>query len=85
MIPELEPRCGSWIISSAVTGKGVIELSDRRNVEQFDGNPMFVIETAMQYLGRINYEINEEQSQDKSDAQASISRQVNSSGTRPGS
>ena len=55
-IPELEPHCGSWIISHADTGRAFVELTWRPNVEAMaaDNGDKIIIETAAQYLGRIN-------------------------------
>ena len=55
-IPELEPHCGSWVASYADTGRAFVELTWRPNVEAvaaYFGNAV-IIETAAQYLGRIN-------------------------------
>jgi hypothetical protein len=52
MIPELEEHCGSWVVSR-LDGEVVGEFFDRRIVERFDPKKV-IIETAMQYLGRIN-------------------------------
>lgn len=52
-VPALEPHCGSWIVSRRSTGEVIGEFFKRSNVEQF--NPATcLIETAAQYLGRIN-------------------------------
>jgi hypothetical protein len=58
-IPELEPRCGSWIVSLRDTEEVIGEFFDRRTVERFDPERC-VVETALQYLGRINVAILEE-------------------------
>jgi len=55
-IPELESHCGSWIVTNMNTG-AVVELFDRRDVEVVTKYPHFLIETALQYLGRINTKI----------------------------
>jgi hypothetical protein len=52
-IPKLEPHCGSWVISRRSTGEVIGEFFDRRIVERFDQSKC-LIETAAQYLGRIN-------------------------------
>lgn len=55
MLPALEHYCGSWIVTRR-TGEVIGEFFDRRNVERF--NPATcLIETAAQYLGRVNAEI----------------------------
>jgi hypothetical protein len=54
-IPELEPLCGSWIVSrknSEVIG----EFFDRKHLLAFNPETCF-IETALQYLVRINQKI----------------------------
>jgi hypothetical protein len=52
-IPELERHCGSWI---ATLPNGVVaEFFDRRNAEKADAAG-WKVETAAQYLGRINAE-----------------------------
>ncbi len=56
MIPELDHYSGSWIVSRKDTGEVVGEFFDRKTVERF--NPELVtIETAYQYLCRINRQI----------------------------
>jgi hypothetical protein len=51
-IPPLEPHCGSWVVSRK-TGEAIGEFYERANVEKF--NPATcVVETAAQYLGRVN-------------------------------
>ena len=57
-IPPLERHCGSWVVTVRDTGEVVGEFFDRRNVERF--NPAkVVIETAYQYLVRLNKTIRE--------------------------
>lgn len=54
-IPPLEPHCGSWIVSRK-TGEVIGEFYERANVQKF--NPATcTVETAAQYLGRINANI----------------------------
>jgi hypothetical protein len=58
-IPELERHCGSWVVTDRQTGKVIGEFYRRRTVElcaEFCPNSL-LIETAAQYLGRINGEI----------------------------
>ena len=50
-IPDLEPHCGSWVCT-APTG-WVVELYNREIVEFLAGSG-WRVETAAQYLGRIN-------------------------------
>lgn len=54
-IPELDGRSGSWVVSSP-DGKRVYELYERKDV-QIVANAGWKIETAGEYLGRINAEI----------------------------
>ncbi|WP_396328515.1 hypothetical protein [Burkholderia anthina] len=56
MIPELEPYCGSWVVTRKATGEVFGEFFVRSNVAKFDPDKV-LIETAAQYLGRINREI----------------------------
>lgn len=52
-VPGLESYCGSWIVSlpsGAVCG----EFYDRGNVERLATAGYYTIETAAQYLGRLN-------------------------------
>lgn len=57
-VPALEPHCGSWILTRRATGEVIGEVYDRAHVVRF--NPATVlIETAAQYLGRINRQIAE--------------------------
>jgi hypothetical protein len=54
-IPELEPWCGSWVVSRK-NGEVIGEFFNRANVEKF--NPLTcVVETTQQYLGRFNKEV----------------------------
>lgn len=53
-IPDLESYCGSWIVTSPA-GR-VVELYERSNVERA-ANAGYRVETAAQYLGRVNCEI----------------------------
>jgi hypothetical protein len=50
-IPELEPHCGSWVVTSP-TGR-VYELFERADVEKVAAAG-WKVETAATYLGRIN-------------------------------
>jgi len=53
-LPELEPHCGSWI-ATASRGR-VIEVFDRAKAQRLL-DLGWTVETAAQYLGRINAEI----------------------------
>ena len=44
---------GSWVITRIATGEVIGEFYNRETVENFD-NDEWLIETAAQYLGRIN-------------------------------
>lgn len=57
-IPDLEPWCGSWVVTRRATGEVVGEFYDRRMVERFDPATT-VVETAQQYLARLNRAIRE--------------------------
>lgn len=52
-IPELEPHCGSWVVTRKATGEVLGEFFTRSNVEKFNPDTC-VIETTAQYLGRVN-------------------------------
>lgn len=54
-IPPLERHCGSWILTRKATGEVIGEFFDRRSVERFDPAKV-LIETAHQYLVRLNRE-----------------------------
>jgi hypothetical protein len=55
VVPELERHCGSWIVSRKSTGEAIAEFfrADRHLVERIN-TAAYRIETAAQYLGRIN-------------------------------
>ncbi len=57
-VPPLESWCGSWVVSRRATGEVIGEFYDRRSVERFNPETC-VIETAQQYLGRVNRAIKE--------------------------
>jgi hypothetical protein len=50
--PELEPHCGSWIVSS-INGRKVFETFRMDTAERAKAAG-WVVETAAQYLARIN-------------------------------
>lgn len=58
MIPELEPHCGSWVVSRKADGSVIGEFFERSNVERFNPETC-LIETAAQYLGRLNQGLRE--------------------------
>lgn len=52
-VPELEPRCGSWVIVDRRTGKAVFETFTRKvaaSVNQCN----YEVLTALEWLKRIN-------------------------------
>jgi hypothetical protein len=52
VIPELEPHCGSWVVSRKAGGAVIGEFFARSTVERF--NPTTCrVETTAQYLARI--------------------------------
>lgn len=51
-VPELDQYCGSWVVSHH-DGSVIGEFYDRSDVERFNAATCRV-ETAAQYLGRIN-------------------------------
>lgn len=55
-IPHLEPHCGSWVVSRKKDGSVIGEFFDRKAVEQFNPETC-IVETTLQYLGRVNREI----------------------------
>lgn len=61
-IPALEHHCGSWVVSRKDTGEVVGEFFNRSNVEKFNPEKV-VIETALQYLNRVNAAIYKEHSE----------------------
>ncbi len=54
-IPELEPHCGSWVCTPPSGGLGM-ETFTRNTAEVLSGAG-WRVETAAQYLGRVNAEI----------------------------
>jgi hypothetical protein len=56
-VPEQENhRCNSWVVTRRATGEVIGEFFDREAVARF--NPeVCLIETTIDYLGRINTEI----------------------------
>ncbi len=55
-VPNLDRHSGSWIVTRIKDGKVIGEFFTRRNVERFDPKKTLV-ETAYQYLGRVNADI----------------------------
>lgn len=56
-LPELDRFSGSWVISNPANGAAV-ELFDKGCAQAWaDANPHFTVETAHEYLTRINREI----------------------------
>jgi hypothetical protein len=52
-IPELEPHCGSWIITDRATGKAVLETVSRRTAEAVNQS-RYRVQTALQYLADLS-------------------------------
>jgi hypothetical protein len=52
--PDLEPHCGSWVITDRWTGKAVFETFSRRTANAYSESPRAEVLTAAQYLGRLN-------------------------------
>jgi len=52
-IPPLEPHCGSWVVTRKSDGQVIGEFFHRRSVERFNPEKV-LIETAAQYMGRLN-------------------------------
>lgn len=52
-VPELEHHCGSWVVTRRSTGEVIGEFFVRANVGRFDPEKV-LIETAVQYLARVN-------------------------------
>lgn len=55
-IPELEYGCNSWVVTRKADGSVIGEFYDQNNVKKFNPETCNV-ETALQYLQRINREI----------------------------
>lgn len=54
-VPELDHFSGSWIVTRKTDGSVIGEFYNRNIVSQFNPNA-YLIETALQYLYRINRE-----------------------------
>jgi hypothetical protein len=59
MIPKLEHYSGSWVVSSKITGKVIGEFFNARSLKFFNPKTT-VIETAAEYLARLNRELQNE-------------------------
>ncbi|GGX91294.1 hypothetical protein GCM10007160_18490 [Litchfieldella qijiaojingensis] len=59
MIPPLENHCGSWVITHRQTGKPVLETFSESTAEAVN-RQKYKVETAAEYLARINQQIKEE-------------------------
>lgn len=55
MIPELPHGCNSWVITRKSDGQVIGEFYKRATVERFNPETV-IIETAVQYLARLNAE-----------------------------
>lgn len=58
MIPSLEHHSGSWIITCRKTGKAVMETF-RRDTARSINQSRYKVETAAEYLARVNQHIKE--------------------------
>ena len=58
-IPPLGQHCNSWVITRRIGGYVVGEFYNRKLVACFDPAKV-IVETAAQYLGRMNAKIKEE-------------------------
>ena len=52
-IPELEPHCGSWIVTSRETGEVVLETFERKTAEAIN-QEKYMVQTALQHLASLN-------------------------------
>lgn len=57
-VPDLEPRCGSWVAVSRATGLAVLETYSRHIAEAVNQERYEVV-TALVWLQRINRQIKE--------------------------
>ncbi len=55
--PDLEPHCGSWVLSQ--DGETVCETFSRKIADIAADSGKFTVETAAVYLGRLNRNIRE--------------------------
>ena len=56
--PELEPHCGSWIVTRNDTGAAVLETHSRKVADAINRD-RYTVQTAAQYLGALNRKIRE--------------------------
>jgi len=56
--PELEPHCGSWIVTRTATGEAVLETWSRKVADAINRD-RYTVQTAAQYLGALNRKIRE--------------------------
>ena len=52
-IPELEPRCNSWVVVRKATGEPVFETFERATLERLNPDKAEVY-TALQWLQKFN-------------------------------
>ena len=52
-IPNLEPHCGSWIVSDRATGIAVLETFQRSVAEKINQD-RYTVKTALQHLVELN-------------------------------
>ena len=51
--PELEPHCGSWIVTRNDTGAAVLETFSRKVADAVNRD-RYTVQTAAQYLAQLN-------------------------------
>ena len=52
--PELEPHCGSWVVTCMVTGESLFETFDKKLADQCSEQQNLKVWTAAQWLAHIN-------------------------------
>ena len=55
--PELDPHCGSWVVSCLVTGESLFETFDKRLADKCSAQNNLKVWTAAQWLADINQRI----------------------------
>ncbi len=55
-VPDLPPRCGSWVVVSKASGQAVGEFFDRGNVAYLWPEAGYEIVTVLDWLQRLNSE-----------------------------
>ena len=54
--PELEPHCGSWIVTRNDTGEAILETFSRKVADAVNRD-RYTVQTALQYLVALNRSI----------------------------